>query len=108
MVMTFVKAAIARGEKAALFIFDEELGLLFDRMKAMGIDLEAERDKGNIVIEQIDAAELSPGEFAHRVRRMVDDRRRSGPSSSTASTATRPRCRRKIRSFFTCMSCCSI
>src|SRR5580658_2553612 len=30
IVMTFVKAAVARGEKAALFIFDEELGLLFN------------------------------------------------------------------------------
>jgi circadian clock protein KaiC len=73
IVMSFVKAAIARGEKAALFIFDEELGLLFDRMKVMGIDLEAERDKGNILLEQIDAAELSPGEFAHKVRRTVDN-----------------------------------
>jgi circadian clock protein KaiC len=72
VVMTFVRVAIARGEKAALFIFDEELGLLFDRMKAMGIDLQAERDKGNILLQQIDAAELSPGEFAHRVRRTVD------------------------------------
>jgi circadian clock protein KaiC len=72
IVMTFVKAAIARGEKAALFIFDEELRLLFDRMKAMGIDLQNERDRGNIILEQIDAAELSPGEFAHRVRRTVD------------------------------------
>ncbi len=72
IVMSFVKAAIARGEKAALFIFDEELGVLFDRMKVMGIDLEAERDKGSILLEQIDAAELSPGEFAHRVRQTVD------------------------------------
>ncbi len=70
--MSFVKAAIARGEKAALFIFDEELGLLFHRMKAMNIDLKAEIDKGSILIERIDAAELSPGEFAHRVRRTVD------------------------------------
>ena len=72
VVMSFVKAAIARGEKAALFIFDEELGLLFDRMKVMGIDLQAERDKGSILLQQIDAAELSPGEFAHRVRATVD------------------------------------
>jgi circadian clock protein KaiC len=72
VVMTCVKAAIARGEKAALFIFDEELGLLFDRMKAMGIDLQGERDRGNILLQQIDAAELSPGEFAHRVRKTVD------------------------------------
>jgi circadian clock protein KaiC len=75
IVMTFVKAAIARGEKAALFIFDEELGLLFERMKVMGIDLQAERDRGNILLEQIDAAELSPGEFAHRVRTTVDDQK---------------------------------
>jgi circadian clock protein KaiC len=70
--MTFVKSAIARGEKAALFIFDEELGLLFERMKALGIDLQAERDGGNILVEQIDAAELSPGEFAQRVCQTVD------------------------------------
>jgi circadian clock protein KaiC len=75
IVMTFVKAAIARGEKAALFIFDEELGLLFDRMKAMGIDLQTERDRGNILLEQIDAAELSPGEFAYRVRQTVDSQK---------------------------------
>jgi circadian clock protein KaiC len=75
IVMSFVKAAIARGEKAALFIFDEELGLLFDRMKAMNIDLRAEIDNGNILIEQIDAAELSPGEFADRVRKTVDSKK---------------------------------
>ena len=28
---------------------------------------------GNLFVEQIDAAELSPGEFAHRVRRRVDE-----------------------------------
>ena len=38
----------------------------------MGIDLEAMRDAGKLIIEQMDAAELSPGEFSHRVRRCVD------------------------------------
>src|SRR6201991_4357509 len=33
MVIVFIVAAISRGEKAALFVFDEELGLLFARMK---------------------------------------------------------------------------
>jgi circadian clock protein KaiC len=75
IVMTFVMAAIARGEKAALFIFDEELGLLFDRMKGLGFDLEAEHKKGNVLLEQIDAAELSPGEFAHKVVKTVDTHR---------------------------------
>jgi len=70
--MTFAFAALARGEKASLFIFDEELGLLFDRMKAMGMDLEEALKAGGLTIDQIDAAELSPGEFAHRVRETVD------------------------------------
>jgi circadian clock protein KaiC len=66
---------VKRGEKAALFIFDEELGLLFDRMKQLHIDLEGLRDEGRLRIEQIDAAELSPGEFSHRVRKTVDGER---------------------------------
>ncbi|MGE3647130.1 MAG: ATPase domain-containing protein [Reyranellaceae bacterium] len=72
IVFQFMAAAIARGEKAALFVFDEELGLLFDRMKALGIDLKAMRETGQLHIEQIDAAELAPGEFAHRVRERID------------------------------------
>ena len=71
--ITFAMAAMQRGEKAALFIFDEELGLLFDRMAGMHVDLEGARDRGQLRIEQIDAAELSPGEFAHRVRKIVDE-----------------------------------
>jgi len=70
--LTFAMAAIARGEKAALFVFDEELGLLFDRMKSLGIDLESARERGDLFIEQIDAAELSPGEFTNHVRATVD------------------------------------
>jgi circadian clock protein KaiC len=68
----FVAAAVARGERAAMFIFDEELGLLLDRAMTMGFDFEAMRDSGHLHIEQVDAAELSPGEFAHQVRESVD------------------------------------
>ena len=71
--IVFVVAAIARGEKAALFVFDEELGLLFARMKGLGIDLAAMQASGSLFIDQVDAAELSPGEFAHRVRARVDE-----------------------------------
>jgi len=72
LTMQFARAAVERGEKVALFIFDEELGLLFDRARGMGIDLEAMRDTGRLFIDQIDAAELSPGELSHRVRARVD------------------------------------
>jgi circadian clock protein KaiC len=72
LALQFAVAAAQRGEKAALFIFDEELGLLLDRAKLLGMDLEALRATGNLFIEQIDAAEQSPGEFTHRVRTRID------------------------------------
>lgn len=69
--VNFVMAAIARGEKAAMFVFDEELGLLYARMLQMGTDLEALELEGSLIVEQVDAAELAPGEFAARVRNCV-------------------------------------
>lgn len=66
--LQFVDAAVKRGEKAALFIFDEELGLLFRRTKDLGFELERYQRDGLVHIEQLDAAELSPGEFTQRVR----------------------------------------
>jgi len=72
IVLTMAVAAINRGERAALFIFDEELGVLFARSKGTGVDLERMRDSGGLIIEQIDAAEVSPGEFAHKVRTCVE------------------------------------
>lgn len=72
LVFQFVAAAIRRGEHAAIYIFEEELGLLFSRTRAIGIDLEEMRDSGKLHIAQIDAAEISPGEFACNVRKAVE------------------------------------
>ena len=72
LALSFVESAVARGEGAAMFIFDEELGLLFERSKGLGIDLQAMVDTGRLAIEQIDAAELTPGEFSQRVRVCVE------------------------------------
>src|SRR5215831_2782803 len=72
LVLQFIATAVARGERAALFVFDEELGLLFARAKSLGIDLAEMQNTKKLFIEQMDAAELSPGEFSHRVRGCVD------------------------------------
>jgi circadian clock protein KaiC len=72
MALSFVVAAIARGERAALFVFDEELGLLFDRAKGLGIDMQAMVDTERLIVVQVDAAELSPGELSTRVRHCVE------------------------------------
>ena len=71
LAITFVLESTRRGDRAAMFVFDEELGLLFDRSRQMGIDLEQLRDDGLLLVEQVDAAELSPGEFAERVKTIV-------------------------------------
>src|SRR4029079_1139833 len=73
LTLTFATEAIARGERAAMFIFDEELGLLFERARGLGLDLAKLQESGNLIIEQIDAAELAPGEFAQRVRTCVEE-----------------------------------
>ena len=67
----FALAAVKRGERAALFIFDEELGLLHARLKPFGIDIEAMVAREELLVQQIDAAELSPGEFTAKVRHCV-------------------------------------
>ncbi|HEX4409265.1 MAG TPA: ATPase domain-containing protein [Xanthobacteraceae bacterium] len=72
LTLHYITNAVARGERAALFVFDEELGLLLARAKGLGIDLEAMRDSKKLFIRQMDAAELTPGEFSHIVRGCVD------------------------------------
>ena len=73
LTLSFAVQAIDRGESAAMFIFDEELGLLFERAKGLGFDLASLQDSGQLIIEQVDAAELAPGEFAQRVRSCVEE-----------------------------------
>lgn len=61
-------AAAQRGEKAALFLFDEAPGTLLLRVKSLGVDIEPFVEQGLITLYQVDPAELSPGEFGVRVR----------------------------------------
>jgi circadian clock protein KaiC len=72
LVLQYIAAAAARGERSALFLFDEDLGHLLTRAEGLGIKLAEMRDAGLVHIQQMDAAELSPGEFSHRVRGAAD------------------------------------
>ena len=73
LMLQFVSETLRRGENAAMFVFDEELGLLIERAKPLGFDLAAMRDSGKLGIVQLDAAELSPGEFTQKVRQCVHE-----------------------------------
>lgn len=72
LTLTFVQSANERGEKSAMFVFDEELGLLIDRARGLGIDLERMVESNTLVLEQVDAAELTPGELSQRIRDCVE------------------------------------
>ena len=69
----FALAAAERGEKSRLYIFDETVGTLMHRAGQVGMSLGPPVEKGTIIIEQIDPAEISPGELAHRIRRAVGE-----------------------------------
>lgn len=72
LALTFVLGAVRRGERAAMFVFDEEKGLLIKRAWGLGIDLQAMVDADQLVLQQVDAAELTPGEFSDKVRDCVE------------------------------------
>ena len=70
----YAVAAAARGDHAAIFGFDESIATLEARTAALGIEFNQGLKKGEVSIQQIDPAELSPGEFAHQVRQAVEAR----------------------------------
>jgi circadian clock protein KaiC len=68
----FSAAAAARGEKVALFVFDESPATLLSRTAALHVDLAGGIELGRVFLRQVDPAELSPGEFIHAIRRAVE------------------------------------
>jgi len=68
----YAVGAALRGEKAAMFVFEESLSSLFNRSASLGLPLREQCDAGNILIRQIDPAQLQPGEFASLVRESVE------------------------------------
>lgn len=67
----FVLEAANRGEKVLMFIFDETLQTLVSRAANLGMDLSPHIKNGTVIIEQINPAEISPGEMAHKIQHSV-------------------------------------
>lgn len=74
--MQYVATALKRGDRAAAYTFDEVLDTLFDRSEKLCLGtpggLRKYQDEGLLHAQQIDAAELTAGAFAHEVRRVVE------------------------------------
>jgi circadian clock protein KaiC len=69
----YVTAACRRGERVAVFLFEELLATYIARSAGLGMNLQQWLDDDALRIRQVDPAELSPGEFAQAVRDAVED-----------------------------------
>ncbi|KRR03422.1 circadian clock protein KaiC [Bradyrhizobium jicamae] len=70
--LTYAIAAAERGEHAVFFAFDEGRGTIEARARTLGLPLAKYVESGLVRFQQIDPAELSPGEFAANVRNSVE------------------------------------
>lgn len=71
--MQFMLAAAERGEKSAMFAFDEALSTIVARADSMHSTLRQHMDAGLIRLTQVAPAELMPGELVHAIRAAVSD-----------------------------------
>ena len=67
LVATFAVDAAARGERSVVYLFDETPKTFVARCEALGLPVQRHLRSEMLVLRQVDPAELSPGEFVHRV-----------------------------------------
>jgi len=67
----FVVASHARGESAAMFLFEESASNMLHRADGLNLPLRDAMDSGALSVQQIDPAELSPGQFSAAIRAAV-------------------------------------
>jgi circadian clock protein KaiC len=70
--MLFAHAAAARGQRVAYYAFDESVHILRNRAREMGIDFDPHIAAGCIRLQQIDPAQVPPGELADGIVRAVE------------------------------------
>lgn len=70
--MKFLLEAAKRGEKSAVYSFDETLGTILARADKLGLELRDRMEEGLIKVHQVDPAEMSPGEFAFAIKAAVE------------------------------------
>ncbi|MCC0808498.1 AAA family ATPase [Methylobacterium sp. W2] len=72
LAMSYLVAALDRGERGLIISFDETRGILLQRAQSVGMPLADFIEAGSLQIEQIDPADVSPGDFAGRIRDAVE------------------------------------
>lgn len=68
----YATTAAARGDRAAIFAFDELRDTAIHRADALGMAMSGHIAAGRIVLQQIDPGELTPGELVHRAIELIE------------------------------------
>lgn len=72
----FIVNGLRQGKKAAIYVFDEVMQILIERSEKLCFGkpggFKSYVDEGLLHAQQVDPAEMSPGAFAHEVRRAVE------------------------------------
>jgi circadian clock protein KaiC len=68
----FAVAAAKRGQRTAMYVFDENLGTFRTRSNKLGIAVDPHLAGGLLSVRQVDPAEMSPGELGAHIRRAVE------------------------------------
>jgi circadian clock protein KaiC len=68
----YAAAAASRGERVAMFLFDERPQTLLTRLDGMGVPLREHLESGAVTLQQIDPTELTPSQFAVTVEEAVE------------------------------------
>jgi circadian clock protein KaiC len=68
----FISAAVERGQASAMFLFEESASNLLNRADGLGMKIREPYERGILSIQQVDPAELSPGEFTSVVCQAAD------------------------------------
>ena len=63
----FAVQAAASGHHVVFFAFDESANILIDRARQIGLAIDAQLESGRLRVEQVDPAEVAPGELAARI-----------------------------------------
>jgi circadian clock protein KaiC len=74
LTMQCAAAALQRGHHVAAYLFDERPATWFQRADALGFPLRQALTQGTLILEQVDPAEMSPGQFAFEVQQAVTHR----------------------------------
>lgn len=70
----FMKEAAGRGERSVMYLFEENRETFLNRSRAIDMPVDDMLERGTLHVNEVEALELSPQEFAAMVREEVEDR----------------------------------